>query len=93
MLRRTALSTARLAGGRAGEVRSSSGATEWLRLAAAPTFAAMAVLTAFVGEAPDAICSVQGAPLLAGMTPMYFLMAVFHATPWLSLFPRGRIAR
>jgi hypothetical protein len=93
MLRRAALSTTRLAGGRAGEVQSSSGAAGWLRLAAAPTFAAMAVLTALPGGAPDPICSTQGASLLAGMAPMYVLMTVFHATPWLNLISRGRIAR
>lgn len=93
MLRRAALSTARLAGGRAGESQFSSGVADWLRLAAAPTFAAMAVLTASFGDAPDAICSIQGASMLAGMTPMYVLMTVFHAAPWLNLIPRRRIAR
>ena len=93
MLRRAAVSTTRLAGGHAGEVRSSSGAAGWLRLAAAPTFAVMAVLSALPGGASEAICSTQGVPLLGGMTPMYVLMSVFHAPPWLNLIPRGRAAR
>jgi hypothetical protein len=67
--------------------------TDGLRLAAAPTFAAMAVLTALPAGAPDPICSTQAVSLLAGMTPMYVLMSVFHATPWLKLIPRRRFAR
>jgi hypothetical protein len=56
-----------------------------LRLAATPTFAAMAVLTFMSGGGQmPMICSAsQGAALLTGMVPMYVLMSVFHATPWL----------
>jgi hypothetical protein len=62
--------------------RDRIGAAECLSLAAAPTFAAMAVLTAIGGGGPlDALCS--GASPFGGMVPMYVLMSVFHAAPWL----------
>lgn len=63
------------------------GAADWLSLAAAPTFAIMALLTGVLdGGAPDVLCSaVQGASPLSGMIPMYLLMSAFHATPWLKL--------
>ena len=54
-----------------------------LSLAAAPTFAIMALLT--LGAPSDMICSAgQGFPL-AGMVPMYVLMSAFHLAPWLKL--------
>ncbi|WP_454619400.1 hypothetical protein [Bradyrhizobium cenepequi] len=62
-------------------------AADWLSLAAAPTFAIMALLTA-VGGAPDMLCS--AASPLAGMVPMYVLMTAFHSGPWLKLIARRR---
>jgi len=58
---------------------------DWLRLAAAPIFAFMALLTA-LGRSPiDQLCSSgHGAPV-SGMVVMYLLMSAFHAPPWLSL--------
>ncbi|MCA0246286.1 MAG: hypothetical protein LCH93_06665 [Proteobacteria bacterium] len=71
------------------------GISRGLGLAAAPTFAAMALLTAASGGGPmDALCSSQGgqggpgAFPFGGMVPMYVLMSVFHATPWLKLLRR-----
>ena len=63
-----------------------------LGLAAAPTFAAMALLTAASGgDSMGALCTSQGgqgASPLGGMVLMYLLMSVFHAAPWLRLLHR-----
>jgi hypothetical protein len=61
-------------------------AADWLCLAATPTFAIMALLTALGGGEPDVLCAaMQHASPLSGMTLMYLLMSVFHAAPWLKL--------
>ncbi|MCA6113364.1 hypothetical protein J6524_00255 [Bradyrhizobium sp. WSM 1738] len=58
----------------------------WLYLAAAPTFATMAILTgAFSDGSADALCSTASASPLGGMVPMYLLMSAFHLAPWLKL--------
>jgi hypothetical protein len=60
-------------------------AADWLCLAAAPTFAAMALLTLMLGDGmPDMVCGAAASPLL-GMAPMYVLMSAFHTAPWLRL--------
>jgi hypothetical protein len=51
-----------------------------LRLAAAPTFAVLALLTG--GARTDMLCLTAGTPL-DGMSLMYGLMCVFHLAPWL----------
>ena len=58
-----------------------------ISLAAAPTFAIMALLTGVLGGAPhDMVCAAaQGASPLGGMVWMYALMSAFHAPPWLKL--------
>jgi hypothetical protein len=63
------------------------GAADWLCLAAAPTFAVMALLTGVLGGGrPDMLCSAaQEASPLSGMVPMYLLMSAFHSAPWLKL--------
>jgi hypothetical protein len=66
------------------------GLARWLSLAAAPTFAAMALLTHVPGGAPDMICSAAGASPLSGMVPMYLLMSAFHLAPWLKLISGRR---
>jgi hypothetical protein len=64
---------------------------KWLRLAAAPTFTIMALLTvAFDSGLPNAVCLAAGSLRLNGMAPMYLLMAVFHSLPWLKLISRRR---
>ena len=67
-------------------------AAEWISLAAAPTFALMALLTVvFRGGQPDMLCSAaQTASPLNGMVPMYLLMSAFHSAPWLKLISRRR---
>jgi hypothetical protein len=66
------------------------GAADFLYLAAAPTFAVMALLTYVAGGAADALCSIAGASPLSGMVPMYLLMCAFHLAPWLKLISRLR---
>ncbi|WP_394568947.1 hypothetical protein [Bradyrhizobium sp. 31Argb] len=68
-------------------VTTKMSAADWLSLAAAPTFAVMALLTGVVGGAPDMLCS-QGTSPFAGMVPMYVLMSAFHLGPWLRLIAR-----
>jgi len=66
-------------------------AADWLYLAAAPTFAIMALLTGVLGGGPaDALCSVAGMSSLGGMMPMYLLMSAFHLAPWLKLIAGRR---
>lgn len=63
----------------------------WLALAATPTFATMAVLTAVLGGGPaDMLCSAGHGLSLGGMVPMYLLMSAFHSAAWLRLISRGR---
>jgi hypothetical protein len=67
------------------------GAADRLGLAAAPTFAIMALLTGVLGGGPDMLCSVaQDASPLHGMVPMYVLMSAFHLVPWLRLISSRR---
>ena len=56
-----------------------------LSLAAAPTFAIMALLTKIGdGGMPDMLCSAASTTSpLTGMVPMYVLMSAFHSAPWL----------
>ena len=65
--------------------------TDLLGLAAAPTFAALALLTAAYGGPADPLCTAAPTALpLPGMGAMYALMAVFHLAPWLKhLAPEG----
>jgi hypothetical protein len=63
----------------------------WLGLAAAPTFAIMALWTARSGGRPDVLCAaMRGSSALGGMTLMYLLMSVFHSSPWLRLIAGRR---
>ena len=63
---------------------------DWLALAAAPTFAAMAWVMA---DAPAAICvSDAGMLPVDGMAWMYLLMSLFHLPPWLRFASRRHAA-
>jgi len=64
-------------------------AADWLRLAAAPTFAVMALLTGVRGGVPDVMCAHDASPL-GGMAAMYWLMSAFHLAPWLKLVTSRR---
>jgi hypothetical protein len=67
------------------------GAADWLCLAAAPTFAIMAVVTGVFGGPSDVLCSAaQDAAPLSGMVPMYLLMSAFHSAAWLKLISTRR---
>jgi len=68
-----------------------AGLATWLGLAASPTFAMMAVLTS-LGGAPMVLCSGTAGFPLGGMVPMYLLMSVFHAIPWLRLIAGRSVA-
>ena len=79
-----------------GGSAAAFGAADWLCLAAAPTFAMMALLTGVLGSgASDMLCSAaQQALPLNGMALMYLLMSAFHLAPWLKLISgRSRVRR
>ena len=61
----------------------------WLALAATPTFAIMAALTAMTGPA-EMLCAAGQWSLLDGMVPMYLLMSAFHSAAWLRLIAERR---
>ena len=68
-----------------------------LSLAAAPTFAFMAVVTGILDSGTHQMwCSaaMHMSPL-TGMVPMYALMSAFHVTPWMRLVSsrRGGVRR
>ncbi len=65
-------------------------AADGLALAAAPTFAIMALLTGIFGGGPmEMLCSSAHASPLSGMVTMYLLMSTFHAAPWLRRIRAG----
>jgi hypothetical protein len=76
----------------AAHPRPTLGAADWLGLAAAPTFAIMALLTGFLGGGKMAmICGTAQEPSsIGGMVPMYLLMSGFRSAPWLKLFANRR---
>ena len=63
-----------------------------LSLAAAPTFAIMALLAGVPGGGqPHILCSgAKDASTLSGMVLMYLLMSVFHSAPWLKFVSSRR---
>lgn len=77
------------AGVRAGGGPAAPGLANRLALAAAPTFALIALWTGLSGAPPDMMCMRAASPL-NGMTAMYVLMSAFHAGPWLRLMAGRR---
>ena len=75
-----------------GGTAAAFGAAQWLSLAAAPSFAIMALLTGVVSSgSPDMLCTAMpDMSPLSGMVPMYVLMSAFHAKPWLKLIALRR---
>ena len=69
--------------------QKNASAVRWLSLAAAPTFAVMALLTAISDSPPQMLCSAAGSHF-GGMVPMYLLMSLFHSAPWLKQLASGR---
>jgi hypothetical protein len=68
---------------RRAKARHPRDAADWLVLAASPTFALMAWLSANHAP-PIALCSSSlGVLPINAMTAMYLLMSLFHLSPWL----------
>ena len=76
--------------GRAGSPPEPAvGLAGCLGLAAAPTFASMAWISA-VGSPGASMCSATSAALpIDDMALMYLLMGLFHLSPWLKLLSAG----
>lgn len=69
-------------------------AAEWLALAAAPTFATLAVATAGAGRgAMNVLCQPESGSPWDGMLAMYLLMSAFHLSPRLQRMGRPAAAR
>ena len=89
------MSEALVGGSEGGPTRRTAaplGPADWLGLAAAPTFAIMALLTGVPGgDGLSMLCGpAHRVSLLSGMAPMYLLMSAFHSAPWLRLISRRR---
>src|ERR1700752_2546497 len=77
-----------------GAITTGTAVARILHLAAAPTFAIMALLTAVAGGPTDMPCStIHVASPLTGMVAMYVLMSIFHSQPWLKLISSWRTRR
>ena len=67
---------------------ATSTAADALAFAAAPTFALLALWTAFAGDRSMLCMGMPEDSPSNGMALMYALMSAFHATPWLRLISR-----
>ena len=68
--------------------KDKRGIADRLCLAASPVFAIMALMVWRDGQS-GMICSMTDGSPFSGMVPMYLLMSLFHATPWLKLASQG----
>ena len=68
--------------------RAASAAASGLAFAAAPTFALLALWTAFASDRSMLCMGMPEESPSNGMALMYALMSAFHATPWLRLISR-----
>ena len=83
-------------GSEAGAIRRNGVAVrvaDALALAAAPTFAMMALLTAVMGGSSEMLGMTTHASPVSGMVTMYLLMSAFHASAWLKLIGAGRVRK
>ena len=76
-------------GGATPENTAPLGVADWLCLAAAPTFALMALLSCLQGGDAALLC--MGRSPLTGMAAMYLLMSAFHLAPWLRVISGRQI--
>ncbi|TPM99847.1 hypothetical protein [Mesorhizobium sp. B2-1-3A] len=76
-------------GGATPENTAPLGVADWLCLAAAPTFALMALLSCLQGGDAAMLC--MGGSPLTGMAAMYLLMSAFHLAPWLRVISGRQI--
>lgn len=73
---------------------AGSPAAGLLALAAAPTFAIMALWSLVAGAPPDVMCGADHSVWSPnGMAVMYALMSVFHSASWLTRRPPKLIDR
>ncbi|MBB6412347.1 hypothetical protein [Mesorhizobium sangaii] len=68
------------------------GIADWLCLAAAPTFALMALFACIQNGDVAMLCMAANASPLTSMAVMYLLMSAFHLAPWLRVMS-GRPVR
>ncbi len=71
------------------ENTTTLGIADWLCLAAAPTFAVMALVSCLQGGDAAMLC--MGGSPLTGMAAMYLLMSAFHLAPWLRVISGRQI--
>lgn len=71
---------------------TTPGLADWLCLAAAPTFALMALFNCIQNGDAAILCMGANASPLTSMPVMYLLMSAFHLAPWLRVMS-GRPVR
>jgi hypothetical protein len=79
-------------GSATAENTATLGFADWLCLAAAPTFALMALVSCLQGTDATMLCVGANASPITGMAAMYLLMSAFHLAPWLRVIS-GRQVR